>query len=110
MYNYRAKVDKFVDGDTIDFTVDLGFGITMKLRGRLINVDTPERGHPDWFKATDECRRLVRTVADIINESSLDNEEWWVTINTSKTEKYGRWLVNIVGVNDKLAEIWPYNR
>jgi hypothetical protein len=32
----------------------------------------------------------------------------WVVIRTSKTGKYGRWLVEIDGVNDRLAEIWPY--
>ena len=42
MYEYRATVDRVVDGDTIDFTIDLGFDIKIKERCRLYGVDTPE--------------------------------------------------------------------
>ena len=64
MYEYNAKVDRVVDGDTVDFIVDLGFNINIKIRTRLIGVDTPERGHPDWKKATETCARLLGSVAD----------------------------------------------
>ncbi len=42
MYNYNAKITNVVDGDTFDFEIDLGFGITYKNRLRLYGVDTPE--------------------------------------------------------------------
>ena len=42
MYTYRAKLVKVVDGDTVDLDVDLGFHTTLRIRGRLIGVDTPE--------------------------------------------------------------------
>tara|TARA_R110000803_G_scaffold23094_9_gene56979 strand:- start:2167 stop:2559 length:393 start_codon:yes stop_codon:yes gene_type:complete len=42
MYEYNCKVDRVVDGDTIDVTVDLGFGIFHKTRVRLAGIDTPE--------------------------------------------------------------------
>jgi len=109
MYEYKARVGRIVDGDTVDLYVDLGFNITTKIRGRLINVDTPERGHEDWHKATDKCRDLLRASADIRFEDMPD-EQWWVTIKTAKTGKFGRWLVDIEGVNDILAEKWPYRR
>ena len=105
MYEYRAKVDRVIDGDTVDFIVDLGFNVTIKIRGRFAGVDTPERGHPDWSKATAKCRELLRNVG---NPSSWSTQDEIVTIRTSKTGKYGRWIVEIPGVTDKLAEIWPY--
>ena len=46
MYEYKATVDRVVDGDTVDFIVDLGFSVQMKIRGRFAGVDTPERGTP----------------------------------------------------------------
>jgi hypothetical protein len=46
-------------------------------------------------------------VADVRN-ASIGHPEHWVKIRTTKTGKYGRWLVDIEGVTDKLAEIWPY--
>jgi micrococcal nuclease len=100
MYEYRAKVDRVVDGDTVDFIVDLGFHINIKIRGRLIGVNTPERGEEDWAKATLMCKQLLAGVSD------LDDT---VIIRTNKTGKYGRWLVEIDGVTDKLASIWPYD-
>lgn len=43
MYEYKAKVIKVVDGDTVDVDIDLGFGIwMMDERVRLIGIDTPE--------------------------------------------------------------------
>tara|TARA_R100001198_G_C5143109_1_gene155996 strand:+ start:129 stop:464 length:336 start_codon:yes stop_codon:yes gene_type:complete len=107
MYEYNAKVDRVVDGDTVDFIVDLGFNINIKIRTRLIGVDTPERGHEDWKKATETCARLLSSVADIRNES-IGHPEHWVKIRTEKTGKYGRWLVDIPGVTDILKEKWPY--
>ena len=32
MYEYKAIVDRVVDGDTVDFYVDLGFSVGMKIR------------------------------------------------------------------------------
>ena len=107
MYEYRAKLKRVVDGDTVDFIVDLGFNIQTKIRSRLLGVNTPERGHPDWKKATTECARLLSVVANT-KGSEFASAEHWVTIRTSKTGKYGRWLVEIDGVTDELAKIWPY--
>lgn len=57
MYEYRVvSVDRVLDGDTVDATIDLGFGIRAAFRFRLARVDTPERGHPDWNRATDFTR------------------------------------------------------
>ena len=43
MYEYKAKVVKVVDGDTVDVDIDLGFGIWMKdERVRIMGIDTPE--------------------------------------------------------------------
>lgn len=43
MYDYKCKVVKVVDGDTVDVDIDLGFGIWMKNeRVRIMGIDTPE--------------------------------------------------------------------
>tara|TARA_B100001057_G_scaffold451635_1_gene494817 strand:+ start:9060 stop:9518 length:459 start_codon:yes stop_codon:yes gene_type:complete len=43
MYEYRCKVLKVVDGDTVDVDIDLGFGIVLKdERVRIMGIDTPE--------------------------------------------------------------------
>ena len=43
-YNFRVvKVDKVLDGDTIDVKIDLGFDLYKKERVRVAGVDTPEK-------------------------------------------------------------------
>tara|TARA_B100001996_G_scaffold69440_1_gene50752 strand:- start:1611 stop:2075 length:465 start_codon:yes stop_codon:yes gene_type:complete len=43
-YNFRVvTVDKVLDGDTIDVTIDLGFDLFKKERVRVAGVDTPEK-------------------------------------------------------------------
>ena len=43
-YNFRViKVNKVLDGDTIDVTIDLGFDLYKKERVRVAGVDTPEK-------------------------------------------------------------------
>jgi len=43
MYDYKCKVVKVVDGDTVDVDIDLGFGVWMRdERVRVMGIDTPE--------------------------------------------------------------------
>jgi micrococcal nuclease len=43
MHEYRVKIVRVADGDTVDVDIDLGFGIWMKgERVRLFGIDTPE--------------------------------------------------------------------
>ena len=43
MYEYRCKVSRVIDGDTVDVDIDLGFGVWLhKERVRIIGIDTPE--------------------------------------------------------------------
>ena len=52
-YNFRVvKINKVVDGDTIDVTLDLGFSLTKKERVRIAGVDTPEKRTRDKEEKT----------------------------------------------------------
>jgi len=43
MYEYRCKITRVVDGDTVDVDIDLGFGVCLhKERVRIYGIDTPE--------------------------------------------------------------------
>ena len=43
MYQYNCRIDRVVDGDTVDVDIDLGFDVWLKKqRIRLYGVDTPE--------------------------------------------------------------------
>ena len=42
MYTYKIKLDRIIDGDTIDAYIDLGFDISVKKRIRFKGINTPE--------------------------------------------------------------------
>ena len=43
MYEYKCKVLRVVDGDTVDVDIDLGFGVWLhRERVRVMGIDTPE--------------------------------------------------------------------
>ena len=43
MYEYKCKIRRVVDGDTVDVDIDLGFGIVLaNERVRVMGIDTPE--------------------------------------------------------------------
>lgn len=84
-YQYRAEVLRVVDGDTIDFAVELGFFMTARIRVRLLDVDAPE------------IRGGSKVAGQIVAEKV---REWCDTNNrcvivTTKTGKYGRWLAEV---------------
>ena len=98
-YLRRAKVLRVVDGDTVDLEVDLGYHVSLTIRGRLLGINTPERGQPDFALAT-------KALASLLEENT--DEDGYVSVKSTKTGKYGRWLVEIVGVNQVLEQKWPY--
>ena len=43
MYEYKCKILRIVDGDTVDVDIDLGFGVWLhRERVRIMGIDTPE--------------------------------------------------------------------
>jgi micrococcal nuclease len=43
MYQYKCKINKVLDGDTVDIDLDLGFNIILaNQRVRMAGIDTPE--------------------------------------------------------------------
>jgi len=97
-YTYKAQVVNWVDGDTVDLRVDLGFRMWAETRFRLASIDTPERGQPNWAEATAKARELAPVGSAVI-------------IQTFKSaDKYGRWLVEIWNpegqeINSTLVEL-----
>lgn len=43
MYEYRCKINRVIDGDTVDVDIELGFGVVLSdERVRIMGIDTPE--------------------------------------------------------------------
>ena len=118
-YNFRViSIDKVVDGDTIDVTIDLWFDLYKKERVRVAGVDTPEKRTRNleekalgldataWIK--DKLEGAVDGDDDLIIRTELDGG----------VGKYGRllgWLYigdAIVSLNEKMIDegyAWAYD-
>lgn len=107
MYHYKAKVERIVDGDTMDVVIDLGFKITTFQRIRLAKINTPEtynvKKDSDEYKKGLAAKQFVeQRVAANKNEIELETEK--------VTEKYGRYIGTIwlgdseTTLNDELVE------
>jgi len=86
MYTYFVKsVDRIVDGDTIDISIDLGFDLTKKERVRLAGIDTPEK------RTKNEKEKEMGYQATEFLEMHL-MEATKLTVKTEKDGKFGRML------------------
>ena len=90
MYQYKAIIQKVVDGDTLEIAIDLGLSTWIHdEKVRLYGVNTPEvygvkKGSPEWEqgnKASEFVKSVLKEKDEIIVETIKD-----------KKEKYGRYL------------------
>ena len=89
MYEYNAIVDRVVDGDTIDCTIDLGFHTFRKIRVRMEGINTPESRTRDL----EEKERGLAAKARL-QEILLYNDNR-CTLKVSGLGKYGRALATV---------------
>ena len=96
MYEYYTKIDKVVDGDTVDVFIDLGFSVWHKERIRLSGIDTAEKNTP-----------LGKALKVFLIENL---EGKMVRLQVSKPDKYGRYLGTVflkdstVSINDQIIK------
>ena len=100
MYTYKAKLDRVVDGDTIDAHIDLGFDITIHKRIRLAGIDSPESRTRDLEEKAKGLASKDKLV-ELLGEGDF-------ILESKEVGKYGRVLgtliVEDVNINDTLVE------
>lgn len=107
MYTYKAKVERVVDGDTIDVVIDLGFKITTYQRIRLQGINTPETYNVK--KNSLEYKQGMAAKKYVIDR--IVSNDYEVIVETDKDiGKFGRyigviWLADSdKSLNDELVE------
>lgn len=89
LYEYKAKLIKVLDGDTIKSTVDLGFNIWISVTIRLIGIDAPETR----TKNLEEKANGKLSKEWLINLLKENNNEF--RLLSTGVDKYGRCLAEI---------------
>ena len=96
-YIYRAKLDRVVDGDTVDALIDVGFDIWFKKRIRFKGVDT-------WESRTRNLEEKKKGLAAKARTKELletvSSKSGYFRIKSYGTGKYGRVLADLF-IQDK---------
>ena len=104
-YIYRAKLDRVVDGDTVDALIDVGFDIWFKKRIRFMGLDTWESRTRDLEEkklgklAKERTRQLLEDVS---------SKSGYFRVKSHGLGKYGRILGEIF-IMDKDGKQWNVN-
>ena len=104
-YEYTAKLDRVVDGDTCDALIDLGFDTWVKKRIRFKGVDTWE------CRTRDKEEKVKGLAAKAFTRDLLENsDDGKFALRSHGVGKYGRVLGELFvkgeekSVNDLLLE------
>ena len=100
MYEYKCKIIKIVDGDTVDVDLDLGFGVWLRdERVRIMGIDTPESRTSDAMEkifgqaAKDRLNSLLGGEAILLSQKTKGGE--------NMKGKFGRILGNFKTIDGK---------
>ena len=99
MYQYMCKLERVVDGDTIDVKIDLGFDIHHSARVRMMGIDTPES----------RTRNLAEKALGLASKARLKEllKGKKIKLETSKEGKgkFGRVLADVITIDKEGNEI-----
>ena len=104
-YIYKAKLDRVVDGDTVDALIDVGFDIWFKKRIRFKGVDTWESRTRNLEEKALGLKAKARTKELLEKVSSKSG---YFRIKSYGLGKYGRVLADVF-IMDKNGKQWNVN-
>ena len=97
-FEYHAKVNKVIDGDTINVDLDLGFNVVLSNQSvRLLGIDTPES------RTSDKAEKVFGTLSKNKVKEFIDKCEGQIILQTvlsDSEEKFGRLLGKIINPKD----------
>ena len=102
MYEYRARINKVVDGDTVDVDIELGFDIVLtSQRVRIMGIDTPESRTSDKVEkvfglaAKNRLKELLGPTAVLKTQIEKDGDD--------AKGKFGRILGDFIAPDGRMV-------
>lgn len=106
LYQYKARIDRVIDGDTVNLTLSLGCDVYIKERCRLYGINCPEtygvKKNSNEYKRGKEATEFVRKM--------VEGKEVMVRTHRDKRGKFGRYLIDLyplkskTSINDELVK------
>ena len=105
-YIYRGKLERVVDGDTIDALIDVGFDIWIKKRIRYSGIDTWESRTRDLTEKAKGLEAKARNKELLMEVSSKSG---YFRLKSFGVGKYGR-VLGEVYIEDKEGKQYNINK
>lgn len=96
-YWYEFEVTRVIDGDTLEGVCDCGFMLTLRMRVRLLWVNTPE------LHSQEPEERVKAQKAKLAMEAKCLGQK--LVIKTQKTDSFGRYLADCY-LGDEHLNAW----
>lgn len=105
MYEYRCKILRIVDGDTVDVDIDLGFGVWIhKERVRIMGIDTPESRTRDLVE-----KQFGLAAKQFLKDLMPIGSQQIIKTQKDKTGKFGRILGDFILEDRLLSQLMIEN-
>lgn len=79
----KGTINRWVDGDTVDIDVDLGFKVWSEQRFRLARINTPEKKMPGYQEAINRANALAPVGSSVV-------------VECLGYDRYGRWIAEVI--------------
>jgi micrococcal nuclease len=118
MYEYKCRVVRVVDGNTVVCDVDLGFTVHVEVHFRLAAINAPELNTDAGKAAKVALERLLGQMPSDGSPLTITTPQT-IVVRSEKplqTDKYGRWLghfyagstdVNATMIASGYAKVYP---
>jgi len=101
MYHYNAKIIRVVDGDTIEVLIDLGFEVFIFQVLRLSRIDAYETTLRNGTTAEEKAKGIEGK--EFLKKLLLENTK--IEIITEKSDKYDRYLAEVIFNNENINDL-----
>lgn len=92
MFEYRAMIDRVIDGDTVVAIIDCGFRIYHEMTLRLYGIDAPELATLEGGEAKQYLAKLLNETEDGVRIKTVQDVH-----AHDKPDSFGRYLATLYG-------------
>jgi micrococcal nuclease len=93
MFEYFCKLERVVDGDTIDVNIDLGFDIHHSARVRMMGIDTPET------RTRNKAEKALGLASKARLKEMLKGQVIKLATSKEGKGKFGRVLADVITID-----------
>ncbi len=99
MYEYKAKILRWVDGDTLLVEIDLGFYVKREEKVRLARINTPELNSEIPFRI-----RRAKNARGVAKKFCPNGSEVKIQTHKTKRDKYARYIAEVFFKGKNLSD------